>query len=644
MRGYTQASSAARHELTHRPTFTQAIRLIVAGLLAIVISACSGGGGRSEQTASETNSTPPRNHAVPGSAGEDLHFKIYPYRERPQLVEENSFGDTIIRTLPIADTIALTNASDTPVVVGFDLRITDANGIFVADQHFATGALSDLFPENGPPRPYVPSQGTLYFSIGNVVPYQAKRPLKLEILDVRSADFGDVQNECVAVEDVNVSIDPQLTSVGYNYNITGAVENVSDKDIDMLSGQIVISDGDGPVVYHTSVLRAAPVGFGVQGLPARAKIRFEEPTALSTPNVNYGGGDDISDLHWEITALGLQDLTNSSPTGGFAPSDCGLADSEPTWPEVSNYSVEEIATPVGARLGDSFIMFVGGIGSDAGCSGGDRFRSSDDVYHTAWIEEYLQEDWPRAHLGRTVEFAIYDYSARDDVTEPCADYEPEDTCWSLDNAYRDALGQTRSLRGQAARFADELTRILRSDSDANISIIAHSQGGVLAAYAIHDYLSDETLRKRITAIVTLDSPLGGVSSTDDLLRAGPCGLGAALDQASDSPSDLSDQGPVIRAIHTTPWPNVPLYTVDAAPGLIRIAQLGGASINYLVADDDHASLKGWESAHLSIATDDHNAVFARPDGTTTSDDDRLLQFIGCALTGMEPAEQCSAFE
>jgi hypothetical protein len=299
---------------------------------------------------------------------------------------------------------------------------------------------------------------------------------------------------------------------------------------------------------------------------------------------------------------------------------------------------------------DHTVLFIQGIASSSTCTD----ASSDFLGRVSWLRGALTSS-----IGPNTEFLYYAYRSPNTGSPSCADdpdvpqYNRLDSCWSIDDTYEalriDAQGRSRLERkpidggGQASRLASYLKGYIDSHPNEDMSIVTHSQGGVLASYTVKAKLST-AYAAHIRAIVTLDSPLGGINS-----QAGPvlrsfshCQNG---DRQLDSSYDMLPNSAVINRINDRIHPSTRIYTVDANPGAL-------GSIIKLV--DDRHSQTGWQSAHIQVAAKTHgdiwNGCFVESTGKLCAQQDgsglgvvgqRLVRFTACGLVDL--AADCISY-
>jgi pimeloyl-ACP methyl ester carboxylesterase len=287
------------------------------------------------------------------------------------------------------------------------------------------------------------------------------------------------------------------------------------------------------------------------------------------------------------------------------------------------------------------VLFVQGIASSSGCN--DNTPSPPANYgQTKWLREYLK----LTDLGISDDsFFYYDYTSGTDSPQQCSvvdplnplpTYAPSDACYSLDNVYTDRW-RDHTVTGQGERLATFVRDYLAAHPYARITMIGHSQGGVLAAYAATTNILKDYLPK-IRAIVTLDSPLAGLDRAESALwmnifgRANGCLAGAAFDSATDMGYGKS----VITAIQSQLYPGPsPLFTVDANPG---------AEAGHTVVMDVQSQAQKWQTSHIRVDAPGHGDVWKGSDNSGGAFDPIqeyiLKRFVYCAIAQRPSLGSC----
>ncbi len=289
------------------------------------------------------------------------------------------------------------------------------------------------------------------------------------------------------------------------------------------------------------------------------------------------------------------------------------------------------------------VLFIQGIGSEKRCGHPEDFED-----RVGWMSNQLEARIPGLDAG---DFLYYKYTSPYPDDSTCAgDYTRVDSCWSLDDTYTRAFWRrTVSGGGQAARLASYLRSYLDNHSGISISIITHSQGGVLATYAVKEKLS-AAYQDRIEAIVTLDSPLRGINSLGPGVLRTFAGC-ANNDLRLDSSFDMVPGSAVITRINDGDTPSTKLYTVDADPGCQSLPR--NRCTRFPLIDDAHSDAS-WSAEHISVDADTHSDIWdgcfvqgtfkSGPGcggGALPNEGIRLVRFAACAVAELDA--DCSGF-
>jgi len=292
---------------------------------------------------------------------------------------------------------------------------------------------------------------------------------------------------------------------------------------------------------------------------------------------------------------------------------------------------------------NNVVLFVQGIASSSGCND-DTASPPANYGQTKWLREYLK----LTDLGISDDsfFFYYDYTSGTDSSEQCSvvdplnplpTYAPSDACYSLDNVYTDRW-RDHTLTGQGERLATFVRDYLAAHPDARITMIGHSQGGVLAAYTVTTNILKDYLPK-IRAIVTLDSPLAGLDRAESALwmnifgRAKGCLAGAAFDSATDMGYGKS----VITGIQSQLYPGPsPLFTVDGNPG---------KELGHTVVMDVQSQAPKWQTSHIRVDAPGHGDVWKGSDNSGGAFDPIqeyiLKRFVYCAIAQQPSLGSCA---
>lgn len=247
-----------------------------------------------------------------------------------------------------------------------------------------------------------------------------------------------------------------------------------------------------------------------------------------------------------------------------------------------------------------------------------------------WLADPLAEHIDDLHSD---DFLYYEYTSPYSDDQDCTDgYSNKDACWSLDNKDRDK----KAVDGQAARLESYVSQL---DKDLKLTIVAHSQGGVLATYTATMMLDKDNKGlaqpNRIRAIVTLDSPLGGITSrtAKGLAIVSHC---EGSDRADDSPWDMLPGSAVINRINGTRIPQ--LYTVNAKPGYVKGVCVKNLSFGITAINDEHSQptwqLEDADDRHLVAMACTHGDIWEGAFTERANDNEqlsRVVRFIECAI-------------
>jgi hypothetical protein len=297
-------------------------------------------------------------------------------------------------------------------------------------------------------------------------------------------------------------------------------------------------------------------------------------------------------------------------------------------------------TPTQPTSPQRAVLFVDGIGS-----------SGSGTCQVSGTSQFFDGDWnwaTTALKGKVDQFVRYVYTSGSSSAVGCwnttasTSWNNGDTCWSVDNTYHDAFGFAQSVpadgqgyRGQADRLKSFIESYLNDPAHhgVQLSIVAHSQGGLLAAY-VAKILND----KRITSVVTLDSPLDGINSLGVVpLRAIAAKLppnlacllgGTAYDSSNDMESCgiLTACSDLISTVQTKAGqPQTTLFTVNATGHDCFL----GVCLPFELIDDTH-SRAPWEAGkgHIEVAL---NHVTVQNGGGDAINEAILKRFIVCAI-------------
>ena len=247
------------------------------------------------------------------------------------------------------------------------------------------------------------------------------------------------------------------------------------------------------------------------------------------------------------------------------------------------------------------VVYVQGINSDSSCPLGDGFLNR----APSWLQGYLEtEPWMQPHVD--VVGAVYFSYRVDSPPDELAycngglggngafpRYDHGDTCaYRIDSTYYDKL----------KALVQETTDL---NPGAKVTIVAHSQGGLIASYLVGRLSSEDAsfLRDRIASVVTFDSfpeglPAGQFFATPD----GACFFGATIYEDWDEAHGVAQ-----TASTAAQNSSVAFYTIDAGDSLVP------EEFTHITDERLHRQFAG-----------DHTEVWT--DGSPAKQD-----FVGCAV-------------
>ncbi len=343
---------------------------------------------------------------------------------------------------------------------------------------------------------------------------------------------------------------------------------------------------------------------------------------------------------------------------------------------VANFDENTVTVVQDAPARVKRVLFITGVPSSGVCNlnlywpyslGTGFYWNGDyaDLYSPDWIKTPLKQ-----LTGMTEnDFLYYIYTTDDPImnlnaylTFGCFSdvytfpemplyYNHYDTCWSLDNQYKYKSGlfstSTGYVVGQGERLAEYLNQYLQDNPDVDLSIIGHSQGGLLAVYAVNQYSGTYPSLKRIKNIITLDSPLRGISIAAPVFKSiADC----PSDGVFDSAYDMGGGSDVVKAVKADaknpPVPSVRLFTVDET----------GLDYGFeLVTKED--SETNWSTDSIMVHTGNHADLlvggagcYDQATGSTDlsrcyypNETKKLSAFISCAIAWDPHSHYCSAY-
>ena len=140
----------------------------------------------------------------------------------------------------------------------------------------------------------------------------------------------------------------------------------------------------------------------------------------------------------------------------------------------------------GPSQGDRDIVLIRGIDSEGRCDGANQ-----------WVKNYLESPTGKSFFGRVRigQYLHFNYDGGGSYTCPRDDlaYGPAHTCDGI------------------AKSADELKAVIDSQATAPVTIVAHSMGGLVAAYLVGKDENQDWAESHVASVITFDSPLRGIS-------------------------------------------------------------------------------------------------------------------------------------
>jgi pimeloyl-ACP methyl ester carboxylesterase len=349
-------------------------------------------------------------------------------------------------------------------------------------------------------------------------------------------------------------------------------------------------DGESPAAQRTP--GPSPLGVSItgpraidQGYPAEFRV---EVTGVETPvgvvieaRVDDGraealkpGLDGRAEFERTFLAAGVATLRFEVEAAGFKPAS------------------KSLLVTVRPRQ----IVYIQGLNSSSHCPDGRNFSTR----APQWLRDFIFDPLQVDGLVLDTEFEHYfSYSGEWCSDGGFADYRSSDTCAGIDE-----------------RQAPALKAYIDSLPGGKVHIVAHSMGGLIAAYLVAT--EPQWARARIASVATFDSPLQGIN----LLRTGVVGAGGVFDGDcglnSEAVRDLHNDSSVVKAAREAAAV-VPFYTGDATDG-------EGPTFGQVQAvPGDETRLDG-ERLHVGFG-DDHS-------GSWTSAGDHVLtkqRFVACAV-------------
>ena len=184
---------------------------------------------------------------------------------------------------------------------------------------------------------------------------------------------------------------------------------------------------------------------------------------------------------------------------------------------------------------DRDIVFVRGIDSVGDCGRAEE-----------WVEEYLESStrnpfYGKVRIGKYLHFDYLSGGSYDCPRDGNA-YTKADTCDGV------------------ARAAGELKGLIEAQATAQVTIVAHSMGGLVAAYLVGNW--PEWAESHVASVVTIDGTLRGISDIDAWLLEYPSVCSLDWPTPSASLLELVETSSVVEKAATAAE-KVPFYPMDA---------------------------------------------------------------------------------
>jgi len=249
---------------------------------------------------------------------------------------------------------------------------------------------------------------------------------------------------------------------------------------------------------------------------------------------------------------------------------------------------------------------------------------------TPWVQQYTA-------IGAD-DFVYFSYEV-DPASQYCngdphsPDYTQLDTCRSIDDWFRrDFSANPDSILGSASLLNSLINQLVIDQPDVKIDILAHSQGGVLAAYWLAQ-VAAPVVADNLSSVVTFDSPLGGINVFQRLWALQRC----AVEQNPllpppfptspyDSPYDMAIGSPVIGELQDAPG-RAGFFTMRTSAWDITVEDDRGTFENANCdspADFTPSPCPGVVDFYAYLG--DHTDLWEQPI-------DQAKMLVGCAVSG-----------
>ncbi len=232
----------------------------------------------------------------------------------------------------------------------------------------------------------------------------------------------------------------------------------------------------------------------------------------------------------------------------------------------------------------------------------------DFVNRTYWLRDMILKSPELSDQTKSDSFHYFDYrlAGTEYGLTDGEEYSSVDTCWSIDNYDDDGnatVGTGRLLELLVSRLRNANPNL------GSMTILAHSMGGVIAAYKAPDLVASGGPDLNI---FTFDSPLQGLTALQsygaDRLGAADCfllrnNLATLGDPRFDSPIDMQKGSEVIEQIGglTASPDKVRFFTFDAEPG--KVAYFFGGELAV------EPATVSWAEEHEDISSNSHSDIW-----------------------------------
>jgi len=251
------------------------------------------------------------------------------------------------------------------------------------------------------------------------------------------------------------------------------------------------------------------------------------------------------------------------------------------------------AIPVSVGPPQRVVVFLQGIASHSDCPDGQGFLDQ----APSWLEDYLQTDPLVKSEVAVVDYAYFSYSANycnENDTVP--EYSKPDSCPASGDISGAYFGRLKEL----------VENVAIKYPEARVTLVAHSQGGLIASYFVGKLIQDDPdfVRDRIASVITFDSFPEGIPFGEDI-GVPQLELWLALVENCGGIPDLAeweDTGATALIANGAALPfgddnyQVAFYTLDAANGPVvpQWTQIRGSRFHQQILNAGHGEI--WKVA------------------------------------------------